>query len=576
MRRTILAAAFLAGLALGPAAAGAQDAGRAADRTVDFDREVRPILSDNCFACHGPDEQRRRRGLRLDVAEGPFSDRGRYGGAVVMPGDAAGSLLHQRIIHDDESRRMPRSSAVTPRSPLTEAQVETIALWIDQGAEWQPHWAFVTPERPELPGVDGVDASWTSNPIDAFVLDRLRREGLEPSAEADRTTLIRRLSYDLTGLPPTPDEVDAFLAESENDAPGAYLRLVDRLLASPRYGERMAMRWLDLARYADTHGYHIDSHRDMWPWRDWVIDAYNRNLPFDEFTTQQLAGDLIPDATRDQLIATGFNRNHMINYEGGAIPEEYQVEYVVNRLDTTSTVWMGLTMACSRCHDHKFDPISQRDFYRFFAFFNNVDEIGLDGQRGNAEPFVQVPTTEQAQIRADLEQRIAAVELRLPEDEVADLVSRFEADALDALPANSTDGLDLGMVGHFELDGHLADTSGHYLHAEASSEFLRYIGGRVGEAASFDARRRWSLMPARSTSTAAPRSRSRRGSGRDRGWRTMRRCRSSTPARAIAAGRSRSASRSSCRAPGSARSCTSGSSMTGRATRCRSGRRRRS
>ena len=230
-----------------------------------------------------------------------------------------------------------------------------------------------------------------------------RREGLEPSAEADRTTLIRRLSYDLTGLPPTPDEVDAFLAESENDAPGAYLRLVDRLLASPRYGERMAMRWLDLARYADTHGYHIDSHRDMWPWRDWVIDAYNRNLPFDEFTTQQLAGDLIPDATRDQLIATGFNRNHMINYEGGAIPEEYQVEYVVNRLDTTSTVWMGLTMACSRCHDHKFDPISQRDFYRFFAFFNNVDEIGLDGQRGNAEPFVQVPTTEQAQIRADLE-----------------------------------------------------------------------------------------------------------------------------------------------------------------------------
>ena len=500
LARTAIAAVVLAGMGIWAPFAGlksrstilasavAQDADGTAERVVDFDREVRPILSDRCFACHGPDEQRRRRGLRLDVAQGPFSDRGRYGGAVVVPGDSAGSLLYQRITHEDESRRMPRGSAVTPQSPLTDAQVETIALWIDQGAEWKPHWAFVAPERPELPGVGDADGAWTSNPTDAFVLDRLRREDLEPSEPADRTTLIRRLSYDLTGLPPTPNQIDAFL---DDDAPDAYEHVVDRLLASPRYGERMAMRWLDLARYADTHGYHIDSHRDMWPWRDWVIDAYNQNLPFDAFTIDQLAGDLLPDATRDQLIATGFNRNHMINFEGGAIPEEYQVEYVVNRLDTTSTVWMGLTMACSRCHDHKFDPIRQRDFYRFFAFFNNVDEVGLDGQRGNAEPFAQVPTPSQDRARTALDAEIAAREAQLPEDEIASRRAVWEADALSTVATDSK----AGLIAHFELDGHLADTSGHYRHAEASSEFLRYTGGRVGQAASFDGETRLELDP---------------------------------------------------------------------------------
>ncbi len=491
LARAIAAAALLAGLAFWPLAqpevsadAAPAAAAQPADRIVDFDREVRPILSDSCFACHGPDERRRRRGLRLDVAEGPFSDRGRYGGPVVVPGNATDSLLYQRITNEDASRRMPRGSAVTPQSPLTDAQIETIALWIDQGAEWKSHWAFVAPERPEVPAVSDADAAagWSVNPIDAFVLDRLRREDLEPSEPADRTTLIRRLSYDLTGLPPTPQEIDAFLADDADDAPDAYERVVDRLLASPRYGERMAMRWLDLARYADTHGYHIDSHRDMWPWRDWVIDAYTRNLPFDTFTMEQLAGDLLPDATRDQLIATGFNRNHMINFEGGAIPEEYQVEYVVNRLDTTSTVWMGLTMACSRCHDHKFDPIRQRDFYRFFAFFNNVDEVGLDGQRGNAEPFAQVPTPSQDRAHTALGAEIAATEVRLPEDEIAQLLDAWQADALSTVPTESK----AGLVGHFELDGHLADTSGHYRHAEASSEFLRYTGGRIGRAASFD------------------------------------------------------------------------------------------
>ena len=216
---------------------------------------------------------------------------------------------------------------------------------------------------------------------------------MKPSPQADKTTLLRRLSFDLTGLPPTAAELDAFLSDS---SPDAYEKQADRLLGSPRYGERMAMQWLDLSRYADTHGYHIDSHRDMWHWRDWVIGAFNRNLPFDQFTTQQLAGDLLPDPTPEQKLATGFNRNHMINFEGGAIAEEYQTEYVVDRVETTSAVWMAMTMGCARCHDHKYDPIRQKDFYRFFAFFNTIPEKGLDGTMGNAQPMIQLPSAAQA------------------------------------------------------------------------------------------------------------------------------------------------------------------------------------
>ncbi|HVN06971.1 MAG TPA: DUF1549 domain-containing protein, partial [Bryobacteraceae bacterium] len=267
----------------------------AASSGVDFDREVRPILSDNCFACHGPDEKHRMAGLRLDIKEGIFADRG--GHPVIVPGNAAGSRLYQRISAADKQHRMP--PPYSERS-LTQAQIDLIRKWIDQGAKWEMHWAYVPPKRPDLPAVHNT--AWPRNPIDNFILARLEREGLHPSPEADRATLLRRVTLDLTGLPPTPAELDAFLADHSTDA---YEKVVDRLLHSPHYGERMAMQWLDLARYADTHGYHIDSHREMWHWRDWVINAFNRNMPFDEFTIEQLAGDLLPNATLEQKIATG-------------------------------------------------------------------------------------------------------------------------------------------------------------------------------------------------------------------------------------------------------------------------------
>src|SRR5215472_15187418 len=322
-------------------------AGLAAEKPVDFDRDVRPILSDKCFACHGPDDRRRMANLRLDTQDGLFADRGSY--RIVAPSDLAKSRIVARIGAANPASRMPPPQAGTT---LTEAQVATIRQWIEQGAHWERHWAFVAPVSPTVPEVR--NPQWARNPIDRFVLARLEREGLKPAAEADRATLLRRLSFDITGLPPTTAEIDAFLADP---SPKAYEKQVDRLLASPQYGERMAMQWLDLARYADTHGYHIDSQRDMWRWRDWVIDAFNRNMPFDRFGMEQLAGDLLPNAGVRQKLASGFNRNHMINYEGAAIPEEYQVEYVADRVDTTSNVFMGLTMGCARCHDHKYDPI---------------------------------------------------------------------------------------------------------------------------------------------------------------------------------------------------------------------------
>lgn len=352
--------------------------------TLDFERDVRPILSENCFACHGFDANKRMAGLRLDVPDGPFT-RLPTGHAAVMRRRPDDSALVRRIA----GRTMPPPAA---GKRLTDAQIGVLRRWVEQGAPYEPHWAFVAPKRPPLPVVK--NAAWCRNPIDRFILARLEKEGLRPSPEADRATLIRRVTLDLTGLPPSPAEVDAFLADRR---PGAYERLVDRLLASPHYGERLALQWLDVARYADTHGFHIDSQRDMWPWREWVIDSYNRDLPYDKFAIQQLAGDLLPNATQDQKVATGFNRNHPINFEGGAIPEEYAAVYVHDRIDTTATAFLGLTLRCGQCHDHKFDPLTQKDYYHFFAFFNSVPEAGLDGQKGNAVPFMKSPTLEQAQ-----------------------------------------------------------------------------------------------------------------------------------------------------------------------------------
>jgi hypothetical protein len=354
---------------------------------ADYNRQIRPILADNCFACHGSDAKQRKKKLRLDTAEGAYAELDSGAGRAVVSGKPEESELIARVTAEEVSQRMP--PAKTGKN-LSKQQVELLRRWIAEGGKYAEHWAFVKPQRPELPEVKNKD--WVRNPIDRFILARLEAEGMRPSPEADKTTLIRRLTLDLTGLPPTIVEVNAFLTDKSADA---YEKLVDRLLDSPHYGERMAVEWLDAARFADTHGYHIDSGRNMSRWRRWVIDAFNDNKRFDQFTIEQLAGDLLPDATLEQKVASGFNRNHMINFEGGAIPEEYHNAYVVDRVNTTSTVWMGLTMGCCQCHDHKFDPMTMRDFYSLYAFFNNVPENGLDGSKGNAAPVLRMASEEQ-------------------------------------------------------------------------------------------------------------------------------------------------------------------------------------
>jgi len=351
-------------------------------QSVEFSRDIRPILSERCFACHGPDASHRQAGLRFDLE----------GGAKAVGGE-----ILRRIASDDPLERMPPPTSGKPR--LTAREMELLGAWIRQGAPWQPFWSFIPPRRPAMPPVQ--DASWVKNPIDRFILARLEREGLHPSPEAEKRLLIRRVSLDLTGLPPTPAEVQAFLADSSANA---YETVVDRLLASPRYGERMAFRWMEAARYGDSNGYQTDGARDMWRWRDWVIDAFNRNMPYDRFTIEQLAGDLLPNATLDQRIASGFNRNHRTTGEGGIIPEEYRVEYVADRAQTTSIVWLGLTVGCARCHDHKYDPIAQKDFYRLFAYFNQVpNEHGFVWNYGPEEPFVKAPLPDQQKKLADLD-----------------------------------------------------------------------------------------------------------------------------------------------------------------------------
>jgi hypothetical protein len=441
----------------------------ASARPISFDLDIRPILTENCFACHGPDESKRKAKLHFDTRDGAFSRP-----SVIVPGDTAKSRLIQRITNDDPDEHMPPPDS---GHALTQRQIALLTRWIAEGAKWDLHWAYVAPTRPDLPAVK--HEPWVRNPIDRFVLARLEQEGLQPSPEADKATLLRRVTYDLTGLPPTPAELDAFLADR---SPDAYETRVDALLKSPHYGERMAVPWLDTARYADTHGYHIDSLREMWHWRDWVIDAFNRNLPFDEFTIEQIAGDLLPHATDAQKIASGFNRNHMVNFEGGAIAAEYQVEYVIDRVEATSTTFMGLTMGCARCHTHKFDPITQKEFYQFFAFFNGVPEEGLDGQRGNAVPFMQLPSEEQ---RAQLEAIKTAVkshEDTLAKNVVAPLQEQWEA-SVRATPMSMHSE---GLVAHYELDGNFSDISGHYRHGHVVAGDPGFDRGMVGKAVYFD------------------------------------------------------------------------------------------
>ena len=444
----------------------------AADSGPDFNREVRPILSDNCFSCHGPDEKRRMAGLRLDVREGAFAESKR--GKLIIPGDAVKSLLYQRVSHADANRRMPPKST---EKTLNAKQVETLKRWIDAGAKWETHWAFTAPQRLDPPPVS--TPGWAKNPIDRFILARLEKEGLKPQPEADRITLLRRLSFDLTGLPPTREDVRAFVNDT---TPDAYEKQVDRLLASPSYGERMAMQWLDVARYADSHGYHIDSHRDMWPWRDWVIKAFNTNMPYDQFTVKQLAGDLLPNATIDDKIATGFNRNHMINFEGGAIPEEYLAEYVADRAETTSTAFLGLTLGCARCHNHKYDPFTHKEFYQFVAFFNTVNEEGLDGREGNAKPFLKLPTPEQETQQKRLAESIAANDLLLKSEPVVQGFNQWKQSLTAKTPLINRDGL----VAHYEFDGSLVDSSGRYQHGRTIQGDPTFGPGQIARAIAFD------------------------------------------------------------------------------------------
>ncbi|MGH9667941.1 MAG: DUF1549 domain-containing protein, partial [Bryobacteraceae bacterium] len=330
--------ALLLGSLLAPAVWSAAPSG-----TVEFNRDIRPILSDKCYTCHGPDATNRKTKMRFDLESGAKIDLS-GGRKVIVPGHPEQSELFRRVSSDNKAVRMP--PAYAGREKLSAREIALIERWIQQGAVWQLHWSFNPPKRPPQPRVS--DEHWPRSPIDYFVLAHLDQLGLRPSPEAGRRTLIRRVSLDLTGLPPTPAEVDGFLNDS---SPKAYEKVVDRLLASPRYGERMAYRWMEAARYADTNGYQSDGVREMWRWRDWVIDAFNRNMPYDEFTVDQLAGDLLPNPTLDQRIATAFNRNHRTSAEGGIVPEEFRVEYVADRAETTATVWIGLTVGCARCHD---------------------------------------------------------------------------------------------------------------------------------------------------------------------------------------------------------------------------------
>lgn len=363
-----------------------------AEEPVDFDREIRPILSRHCFHCHGPDEGNREADLRLDQRESTLKPS-QNGPPIISPGDADNSELIHRLLTDDESMIMPPAES---EHPLSAEQISTLRKWISSGAKYDRHWSFLAPEKTPLPTIDNLDDNdkkWIRNPIDHFVLARHAQEDLRPSKSADPAKLIRRLHLDVTGLPPSLAELRRWTKRLTKDKherridDQAYLELVDHLLASEQFGERMAMFWLDAARYSDTDGFQGDSTRTNWPWRDWVVEAFNQNMPYDQFTLEQFAGDQIPNATPNQRLATCFHRNHMTNGEGGRDPEESRIDYVIDRVNTTGTIWLGLTLGCCQCHSHKYDPVSQAEYYQLFAFFNSIEEDGKAG--GGAKPFME-------------------------------------------------------------------------------------------------------------------------------------------------------------------------------------------
>lgn len=471
--------------------------------TLDFNRDIRPILSDHCYACHGPDNNKRKAGLRLDDKDSAYGEL-KSGDHAIVPGDVDHSALVHRITTKDPDDLMPPPKE---NKPLSSEQIDTLIQWVKSGAKWKNHWAFIPPEKPDLPEVKQTD--WPSNDIDRFILARIEKAGLKPAPDADRPALLRRVTFDLTGLPPTPEEVDDFVADT---SPNAYEKAVDRLLASKHYGERMAMNWLDLARYADTAGYHFDGIRFMWLWRDWVIDAFNTNKPYDVFTVEQLAGDLLPNATRDQRLATGFVRNNMTNDEGGADPDEYLSKYVADRVNTTGSVWMGMTVGCAECHDHKFDPLKTKEFYELYAFFHNVPEKGLDRIRtDNPPPRMPVPTVEQALqfVEADFTLRDDEKTLQDRINELGEAQEKWERETVAEQPAQPDN---TGLIARLTFDDTLAIESSTSSNAvktatsandstnEVAATFIRddkpeFTDGRLGKALKFDGKMHLDLGP---------------------------------------------------------------------------------
>lgn len=435
---------------------------------VRFSRDVLPILSDRCFLCHGPDEGTRQADLRLDREDTAKE-------YAILPGDAESSAVVSRIFADDPDLRMP-----PPDSKLTLSAEEKslIRRWIEQGAEWDQHWAF-QPIPPQVPVPDVDHTEWVVNDIDRFVLRRLEEDDLRPQAEATKAAYIRRVTFDLTGLPPTAEEIDAWIAD---DAPGARERLVDRLLASPRFGERMAADWLDVARYADTYGYQNDRYREMWPWRDWVVSAFNDNLPWDEFVTWQLAGDLLPGPTRDQVLATAFNRNHRQTNEGGSIEDEFRKEYVADRVNTFGAAFLGLTLECARCHDHKYDPVTQREYYQLAAFFNSIDESGLYSHFTDAvpTPTLSLATSEEQQRIEAAQAAVAAAERKCNAIRTA-VTAKLDRNSLQAALLQIS--VDRGLIGHFPLESLADNRVTNAVVADQSggaSNDPQVVSGRIG------------------------------------------------------------------------------------------------
>jgi len=431
--------------------------------TVDFNFHIKPILSDRCFSCHGPDQQALEAGLRLDTRTGALEQQLSSGQKAFVAGKTRKSEAFQRIISTDSDKKMPPKEFQRQLNPY---EIALMAKWIEQGAIYKQHWAFIPPIKTE--SSKNINEAWGQNTIDHFILKKLRENGLNPNKRADKATLLRRVTLDLTGLLPSLEEIDAFVAD-EN--PKAYEKVVDRLLSSPHFGERMALRWLDLARYADSNGYSQDGLRTMWPWRDWVIKAFNENMPFDQFISWQIAGDRLPNATQEQKLATGFLRNHRQNGEGGIVDEEYRVEYAADRTETAATVVLGLTMQCARCHDHKYDPISQEEYYQFFSFFNSVHENGITANDGNSGPEV-VLSTEEVQGQIDFIDRL----IKEKEEEALQIaaalpVSRYQTPSIDLTKGLIVDlsfdqlgkkdlSKDLLLGGAFQLSGSVTTEEG--------------------------------------------------------------------------------------------------------------------